>query len=173
MVIKNNKVLQSILYVVGYFLIVLSALSCGERKYYEGFESFPDKNWYYDSLSTFQFDIDETSKPYNVYFVLRNSLDYEFYNIYVKYYLKNQEGKIERTGLSEFILMDSKTGKPFGDDGTPFGSGGAYLYDHKFMLLENYQFEKTGAYQLEFKQYMRLDTLAEVLGVGANLEKVE
>jgi gliding motility-associated lipoprotein GldH len=68
--------------------------------------------------------------------------------------------------MTEF-LFDAKTGKPFGK------SGIGDLYDHQFLLLQDYQFITAGKYHLELEQFMRQDTLPGILAVGVRVEKAK
>ena len=65
-----------------------------------------------------------------------------------------------------YNLFDPKTGEPF-------GNGLGDVFDHQFLLLENYKFERPGPYNFKLQQYMRMDSLPEVLSAGIRVEKVE
>ena len=62
-------------------------------------------------------------------------------------------------------LFDAKTGKPSGK------SGIGDLYDHRFLLLQNYQFPKPGKYKIVLEQFMRMDTLPGIVAIGIRVEK--
>ena len=63
------------------------------------------------------------------------------------------------------LLFDAKTGKPLGK------SGIGDLYDHRFILLNNYKFKNKGKYRIVFEQFMRMDTLPGIMAVGLRVEK--
>ena len=98
---------------------------------------------------------------------IRNSLDYPYARIFVNYDLR----KLDSTSLSKKMvaeyLFDQKTGKPFGT------SGIGDIYDHQFLILKNYSFEKAGAYKMKLNQFMRMDTIPGILAVGIRVEKAE
>jgi gliding motility-associated lipoprotein GldH len=71
---------------------------------------------------------------------------------------------MKRALMTEY-LFDAKTGKPFGK------SGIGDLYDHRFLLLKNYQFKSKGKYRMKFEQFMRTDTLPGILAVGLRVER--
>ena len=69
--------------------------------------------------------------------------------------------------LINSFLFDRKTGQPQGV------SGVGDIYDHKLNLMENFSFEKSGKYSIQFEQFMRTDTLKGILAVGLRVERAE
>jgi len=102
--------------------------------------------------------------PYNIYYNLRNSLSYPYYNLYLTRYLTDEKGTQIESRLDEILLMDPKTGEPRGE-------GLGDLFDHKVLIKNNYRFPKPGTYTIRIKQYMRQDPLPEILSVGIAVEK--
>lgn len=119
--------------------------------------------WHLDSIQTFNFAIKDTAASYNLIATFRNASSYPFYNLYFQYTLQDSTGDILHQELKQVDLFDPKTGEPF-------GSGLGDLFDHSFMLEENFEFENTGTYSLSFEQYMRRDTLPFILSIGARVE---
>ena len=116
-----------------------------------------------DSIQTFSFDIEDTERRYNLLGTFRNASSYPFYNLYFQYTLQDSTGNVLRQELKQVDLFDPKTGEPH-------GSGLGDLFDHSFVLEENYEFQNPGTYSLSFEQYMRRDTLPFILSVGARVE---
>jgi len=144
------------------FMIVISG--CDERRIYEMNHEFDDRYWLADSVQTFSFDIRDSTFGYNIYYNLRNSISYPFRNIYVRYQLVDSTGRELQSDLVNGHLFESKTGKPMGD-------GLGDVFDHQFPILENYTFPGTGSFNVRLSQYMRRDTLPEILAVGVRVEK--
>lgn len=119
--------------------------------------------WHLDSVQTFDFTIQDTTKSYNLLCTFRNASSYPFYNMYFQYTLNDSAGNVMLQELKNVELFDAKTGEPH-------GSGLGDLFDHSFTLVENYSFENAGQYTLSFEQYMRRDTLPFILSVGARVE---
>jgi hypothetical protein len=46
------------------------------------------------------------------------------------------------------------------------------IYDHRFLLLQNYEFKFPGKYKVKLDQMMRQDTLMGVLAAGIIIEKI-
>ncbi len=146
-------------------VIVFSFLACGKNEFYEGYKTMPEKQWLVDSLAVFPFTIVENNKLYNLYYNIRNTLRYPYYNLYINYELVDGSGKIILTKQIDNNLLNPKTGEPY-------GKGLGDMYAHDFILLQDYKFPKNGAYSIRLKQAMRLDTLPEIVTVGVKvLEK--
>lgn len=152
------------------FVIFLSLLlglwACDNSRVYEENIEMENKTWVADSALNFEFQIDDPEQAYNLYYNLRNSASYPFQNIYVIYTLKDTLGHQLDSMLVNKNLFHPKTGKPY-------GSGLGDIFDHKFQLLQNYRFDKAGAYRLKLQQFMRRDSLPEILAVGVRVEKAD
>ncbi len=144
--------------------LIGSLLSCDKYRVYQTNIDFKDRTWYADSVKTYSFDIEDTTLKYNVLYDVRNSIDYGFYNLYIKYELSGVDKKLISSDLHEVQLLDSKTGEPF-------GSGLGDIFDNRFYALKNLKFEKRGVYSIKIKHYMRKDPLNEILAFGIRIEK--
>ncbi len=144
-------------------LAVTSFLSCDSNAIFKDHEDIDDGVWYVKNEPSFTFEITDISQPYNVYYLVRNSIGYPYYNLYVKRFLLNEKNKIVNEALNELILMDERTGKPMGD-------GLGDLFDHKIVALKNYRFPKAGKYTFKVRQYMRQDPLPGIMSVGVSVE---
>ena len=145
---------------------VIGLASCDSNRVYEDYNDLEEAFWHLDSIQTFTFEIKDTTKAYNLMATFRNASSYPFYNLYFQYTLKDSTGNTMVEHLKEVQLFDAKTGEPQ-------GSGLGDLFDHTFVLEQDYTFENTGKYSLSFEQYMRRDTLPFILSVGARVEFAE
>ena len=123
-----------------------------------------DGKWYVKNTPSFGFTITDASQPYDLYYTLRHSLTYPYYNLYLTRYLTDGRGKEIESRLDELILMDPKTGQPR-------GKGLGDLYDYKVLIKKGYRFPRPGAYRLRIKQYMRQDPLPDIVSIGISVEK--
>jgi len=123
------------------------------------YKDFESGYWAYNTPATFEFSIADTSVDYSIDYHVRNSMDYEFYNLYVTYSLEKANGDTVRSSMHEANLVDPTTGKPLGS------TAGDY-YDHTIPLFQSLHFSDTGRYQFTLKQYMRRDTLEHIHAVG-------
>ncbi len=144
-------------------LIIFSICACDQNRVYEQNIDLENKIWIADSLLTFQFDTKDISNKYNLYFNIRNTAAYPFENLYVTYTLSDTLGNEIDKKLINHNLFDPKTGKPF-------GSGLGDVFDHQFIILKDYKFERPGPYLFHLQQYMRRDSLPEIMSAGLRVE---
>ncbi len=149
------------------FFILALAISCDSNRVFEENVVFEDRAWKISESVLLEFDIEDSSKPYNLYLDIRNSIDYPYARIFVNYSLSDSTGaELSKKLISEY-LFDQKTGKPTGD------SGLGDVYDHQFLIGSNFSFKHAGKYKARFEQFMRQDTLQGVLAVGLRVETIQ
>ena len=144
--------------------VALVAIGCNNSRIYERNVKFPDRIWTKDKEAIFDFEINDINTNYKFYFNLRNTILYPYQNIYLSYSLEDTLGNVYDSELTNINLFDSKTGKPF-------GSGMGDIFDHQYLVIDNYQFNNPGMYLFKIKQYMRMDSLPEIMSVGLRIEK--
>jgi gliding motility-associated lipoprotein GldH len=146
---------------------LLLLIGCDSSRVHEANVEFADETWKMADKLTIDFQINDTTLQYNLYFNVRNSLDYPYSRLFVNYALVDPTGVMLDAKMLGNNLFDQKTGEPFGQ------SGIGDLFDHQFPLLKQYRFYNTGVYKLTFRQFMRKDTLEGVFAVGARVERSE
>lgn len=152
----------------GWLLLVISIFltSCDRNLVFEGKKDFPEQYWVFNNPATFNFEINDPSKEYDILVNVRNSAKYKYQNIYLQYYLEDETGKLISRELKNVQLFNPITG-------VPVGTGLGDLYDVERPFLENYQFEKVGKYSFRIDQFMRQDSLPEILAVGIRIQYSE
>ncbi|WP_347157735.1 gliding motility lipoprotein GldH [Pontibacter chitinilyticus] len=145
--------------------LVLLLTGCDPNRVYEQNVDFAEGNWAIDNAPVFSFEINDTTQAYNVYFNVRYSLQYEFYNLYLRHQLVGPDGAVLSADLHELLLLDPKTGKPS-------GKGSSDVYDLQTLVLKGVTFPKVGTYKLRLTQYMRRDPLPHVQAIGVRVAKV-
>ena len=145
-------------------LFSIGLTACDEARVFEENHELDNKIWLSDSIIDFQFDIKNSKKNYNIYYNIRNTVSYPYRNIYVNYSLEDTSGTKLRANLVNTDLFNPKTGRPL-------GSGLGDVFDHQVLLLENYKFRSAGVYNFKIQQYMRRDSLLDILAVGVRVEE--
>lgn len=140
-------------------VLMLGTASCDNSRLYEQNKEFVTSTWHVDSVATFRFDIADTAQRYDLYYNVRNTLDYPFYNLYVTFYLYSPQDSLLASSLHEMTLADPVTGKPQGD-------GLGDIRDHQFLGLPRCHFKQPGTYTFKIKQYMRQNPLQGVEAIG-------
>ena len=149
-----------------YYLLFIAIFfsACDKYRVYESNIDMKDMKWYADSVKKYTFLIEDSQINYNLLYNVRNTLNYPYYNLYIKYELKDSTGKTLSTDLQEVQLMDAKTGEPF-------GSGLGDIFDHRFYAIKNFKFPAAGRYTMTVKQYMRQDPITEIMAFGIRVER--
>lgn len=150
------------------FLIVVALMGCNSDTVHKDLVDFKDYQWAVDDVQTFDFEIKDNSKPLAINYLLRNAIQYPFYNIYLKSTLKDSAGIEINTGMEELILFDEKSGKPLGD-------GLGDLFDHRIAAAQykNMKFPYKGKYTFEIQQNMRPDPLVGIMSIGFEIDLAE
>lgn len=149
-------------------IVALVVMACGDNsRQFEEYTDLNERQWLVGEKPRFEFEIANVQQKYNLYGNIRNTVSYPYARLFYTYTLQDSTGKeIEKNLLSEF-LFDAKSGKPFGK------SGLGDLYDHRFIMLKDFQFKNPGKYVVTFEQFMRMDTLQGISAVGLRVEKAE
>ncbi len=148
-------------YILVICLFAGTLASCDSGAVHKELIDFDDAVWEVDDVKSFEFTIEDNSKSYSINYLLRNAVQYPFYNIYLKSWLKDSTGIELKSGMEELLLFDEKTGKPLGD-------GLGDLFDHRINASQykNIKFPYKGKYTFEIQQNMRPDPLEGILSVG-------
>lgn len=139
-------------------------ISCSNA-IYENNIDFESEVWHLDSSLTYTFEIEDINSEYEILYVFRNNLDYPYHNLFIQNFLYSPNNNKIISDIQEVILMDKKTGKPY-------GKGFAGIYQNKFIAISSLQFTEKGTYTFRLKQYMREETLGGILSVGIVLNKL-
>ena len=150
---KNSNTLLLIL------IVAFSLSNCSDNTIYNKYKDLNEGYWAEAEPLSFEFTVKDTSQNYQLDYYVRNSMQYEYYNLYIAYSLENDKGDTLRSSMHESNLMDPVSGKPFGS------SAGDY-YDHQIPLFNEFHFSDTGTYKFSLKQYMRKDTLEGIYAMG-------
>jgi gliding motility-associated lipoprotein GldH len=148
------------------FALCLTLSGCDESVVYKAHEDIDDGLWYIKNKPTFEVEIKDTLAAYNMYYLLRNTLQYPYYNLYLTRKFTAPDGKVISNTLEEVFVSNEATGKPY-------GHGLGDLFDHKIPFLKNYRFPRSGTYTFTLGQSMRQNPLPFVMSVGISVEKVQ
>lgn len=137
---------------------------CDSQRVYENNLEFKHRYWLVTEEPSFEFAITDSSKQYNLYYNVRNSIDYPWDRLFVNWSLYDSSGNELAKKLVYNDLFDP-TGRPYGE------SGLGDLYDHQFPIASHFRFTHAGRYTLKLTQFSRQDTLRGILAVGVRIEK--
>jgi gliding motility-associated lipoprotein GldH len=154
----RSRTLLFFVFLLGIFLMI----SCDKKGIFESYNPIPGDKWHKDSLFTYTVPIKESSRYYNMYVNLRNSVDYQFSNIWLFMTIKSPKGEVLADTV-EFMLADP-SGKWFGD-------GYGKLRDNKLLYRRNVYFPVPGDYVFTIQHGMRTEKLEEIYDIGIRVEK--
>ena len=144
------------------FVFLLFALSsCGPNYIFE--ETFPlqGDTWTYADSLTFEVDVKDTLKIYNLYLDLEHSTDFGYQNLYTKINTAFPEGQRISETLS--LELQHKSGMWLGD------CSGDYC-DLRIPIQEGAYFNASGLHTITIHQYMRADSLKGVKSLSLRVE---
>lgn len=145
-------------------IVFLFLAACNSNSLVKEYKEIREDSWHIDKTAEFTFRLDKGKYPVN--YLIRNTPNYPFNNLYLKTVLLDSTGKELTNGLEEVLLFEQKTGKPLGD-------GMGDLFDQKISskLLSNYSFPYGGTYRIQIQHKMRPDELPGILGIGFEINK--
>ncbi|MEQ8470627.1 MAG: gliding motility lipoprotein GldH [Marinoscillum sp.] len=152
--------MKHFIWVTLFFVLV----ACDSNRVFEENEDLTDRVWLEENILDFEFEIEDATKDYSIYANIRNTKDYPFYNLYYHYSLLDSLGKPLKKDLMNIDLFHPKTGEPY-------GSGLGDMFDHQQVVLSPFSFPDAGRYTIRMEQYMRRDSLHNVVSVGVRVEK--
>lgn len=155
-ILDTRKWLQ----LVAFFCLLFACSSCNFDTVVDTNQSIEDNQWLYANAAKAEFEIKDTTKPYQVNFKLRINTDYRYANLFVLTTFKDSKKR-------KRIRYQFKLAK---EDGQWLGNGSGDLYTYTFPLLKNHRFADTGKYEIEVEQNMRDNPLVGVSDVGIEVK---
>lgn len=140
--------------------------SCNSSLLNEQNHKFEKNYWDIDSIQTFDFEIQDRSIPYRLVLDVRNSIDYQYSNLYLKFSLVNDLNDTLKSALQNFYLFNPKTG-------APLGGGIGDIYDIPLVIVDSVKFPLPGTYTLNAQHQMRDDSLNHIMSLTFRLEQLK
>jgi len=160
---KNSDWKKMLVATLVFAFFGLAMMSCNNPSYYEHDEAIKNNIWCYEDAKAFEFEIKDSLLAFNFYINVRNTVDYEFANLYFFIQSELPDGSFAQDTV-ECQLADYR--------GKWLGEGRGQLRDNSFILRKNMRFQKNGKYRFLLKQGMRRDSLKGISDVGIRLENV-
>lgn len=147
-------------------IISLSLVGCEKSDDFKEIRDFKKTEWLSAHKQTFEFEIKDISKTYRFNYLVRNSISYPFYNLYLQQKLADSSNNILSNSMDEVILFEPKTGKPYGD-------GMGDIFDSRILApkLQAVKFAKPGKYKWILNHNMRPDPLTGIISIGVEVLK--
>lgn len=155
-----NEIVKRVLFIPLLAVTLLLFSACGRKIFYEKIVPIPNEVWNIDSILHFEFEITDSMQFYNIYFDIRNSIDFETQNFYIFLNSEFPNGDTGRDTLG-FIMSD-----PYGKWN---GRGNGRVKDNQFLYKAKVRFPRTGTYKFSAVQGMREDDVRGITDFGMAL----
>ncbi len=146
---------------IGIFFITQS---CDKKWVFEDYAEIENNTWLKDSLIKFDFVVSDTVKYHNLYINIRNTVDYQYRNLWLFVSVKPPGGEV-LTDTLDFPITDPS--------GKWLGSGMGKVRDNRFFYRRNVYFPQSGEYQVTIQQGMRTGELEGINAIGFRVESIE
>ena len=123
----------------------------------------PQHEWATSFKPTIDFDVADTTAPYDVYVVLRHQNAYEFNNIWLRISVQQPGDTAAKSQQYDLKLANDESGW--------FGTGMDDIFEHRILIQQRAKFARSGKYHFTIEQIMRQDPLLHVMNVGLRIEK--
>jgi gliding motility-associated lipoprotein GldH len=147
------------------FMLILSfgvLQSCDSKRFFEENKRIEKSVWNNKDKAIFNVLITDILSSYDFSINLRNSVDYQYSNIYLFLRTVFPDGKVAKDTI-ECQLADY--------DGKWLGSGISNLKFNRFLFHKGVRFPLKGQYVFEVEQAMRVRDLKGISDIGIRIEK--
>lgn len=158
----RNKVNYKIF--LGYIItsFFMSVLFSCDSFFYENKIDFDDKEWNYDELLTYKFEITQPKENYDIYIDFVCTEEYKTNNIWIFLKIISPSGK-SQNDIIEFLVTDNM--------GKWLGEKNSNLIVNKFLYKNDIKFAEAGNYTVILQQGMREKDTPIAVSTGLSLKK--
>lgn len=135
-----------------YFILFATIISCTSKEVYNKTYTIGEVWTYNDSL-VYDYTIQDTLIPYNLFLTITHGKDYKYENLYVNASTLFPDGR--RTSYPVSLELAD-------DHGQWVGQCSGSECTTEIGMANNAYFQKPGKYQLVLKQFSRTDTLSGI-----------
>ena len=139
-------------------------LACQGSSDLKEIREFKNSEWFIAKKQTFEFEVKDIQKSYDFNYLIRNTISYPYYNLYLNQSLSDDKGQVLVNSMDEVILFNQKTGKPYGD-----GLGDIFDNRTPAPKLQKFKFTKPGKYKWTIGHNMRPDPLQGMMSIGVEV----
>jgi gliding motility-associated lipoprotein GldH len=129
------------------------------------YQDFQKTGWHYRDSIPLTVNITDTTLLYKLTLTLDADEKYPFRNLYLKFNVVQPDKRVTES-LTDLVLADAS-----GKWNVEKSMGGVYHFEQ--VLSPKMAMSKKGDYTVMVKQFMRLDTLVGIRGIGMTMEPIE
>lgn len=142
-----------------YWLGLCLFYACGQTTIYQSSISLNGSQWPESTVIDFSFQVKDETQVYDIYLLVKNTPAYPYQNLYITHYLEDGTQQLLHKELKNYVLFESKTGKPL-------GKGGGKSKHHEFLVTTGHRFSQPGLYTLKLAHFMRTAMLPGIQAIG-------
>lgn len=132
-----------VLYTV--FSLALAFVSCDDKQFYDQYQS-TNGDWDKSDIKKFEFEQNDTLKPYNLFINVRNNSDYPYANLFLIVKMSQPDGT---------AIVDTLEYQMANPDGSLLGNGLTDFKESKLYYREDFKFPQSGKYVIEVAHAVR------------------
>jgi len=146
---------------LGLCVLILSGLgACKDQPLIDQNETISERRWFREQEAEFVVKVDDPSTTYDLFLNIRNSIDFQFSDLYLQIQQKNPDSsRIQYT-----VKIEMTNG-----EGMWVGKGSGSIYSQQVRFLKKYQFPDSGIYIFKIKQNMRANPVEGIHDVGIRI----
>ena len=145
--------------------------SCNDKTDFNQYKSIDTEGWKANEKVSFEFDVNDTILPKDLFINIRNNSEYEFSNLYVI---------TELFFPNEMVVVDTLQYEMADETGRFLGVGFTEIKENKLFYKEKKTFPVCGKYIFNVRHAMRkngaikpIEFLKGIQDIGFSIEKVE
>ncbi len=139
-------------------------ISCSDKSKYKEFVTFGAENrWQKLDAKTFEFEITDDSKLYDLTFLFSHVYDYQFPKVPINFVIENPAGQKENRSI-DLAIKD--------DNGKELAECAGDVCDLNYKIEEKVKLQK-GHYKVVISHSFEGPYLPNVIGIGLNVESAK
>ncbi len=138
--------------------------ACNKDLIFEKTAKIPDSSWSYDNPLPFEFEVEDTTKAYQILLEVEHAGDFGFQNCYVQITTKFPNGEEKKQPVSLELAAQSGiwTGKCSGND-----------CSIEIPLQGKAKFKQPGKHSITVEQFMRVNPLPGIKAISLKVKQLE
>ena len=155
----------------GFLILLIFFVSCNDKIEFTQYKSVPGSSWQANKNISFEFTVEDTILPKDLFINIRNNNEYPFSNLFVITELNFPNGN---------KIVDTLQYEMTDETGEFLGKGFAEIKENKLFYKEQKVFPTSGKYRLNIHHAMRkngevkvIPFLEGVQDVGLSIEKIK
>lgn len=151
-------------WIISIFLGLMLLASCGKTPMYSKTHEFNSGVWSSGEMPLFEFEAQDSTKPYDLSFLLRINNEYDFQNLWILMHTEKPDGSFS-TDTVNLQLCDER--------GRWLGKKSGPVYSYQAVFGSMHYFNPTGKYKIRMEHAVMEPNLRGVLDLSLIVEESE